>query len=250
MISTDLEDNAEYPNGTNYIQDGITYTCMSWEELVDYIEGLCSQAHDNGSTAIEITDKIMLMTDSNIDKQISTILNTYGITEIKWYNFTTYADISLSGMFMLCKNLQLELNEWDTSNVTDMSGMFNRCAALSVSINEWDTSNVTDMSGMFNRCVALSVSINEWDTSNVTDMSHMFNHSNVPEYIDVSKWDVLKVRDMSYMFFTALFDNIKLNLSDWNLESLISSVYMLNSTGLEIITTSGYNMKKMFETQY
>ena len=225
MISTDLEDNAEYPNGTNYIQDGITYTCMSWEELVDYIEGLCSQAHDNGSTAIEITDKIMLMTDSNIDKQISTILNTYGITEIKWYNFTTYADISLSGMFMLCKNLQLELNEWDTSNVTDMSGMFNRCAALSVSINEWDTSNVTDM-------------------------SHMFNHSNVPEYIDVSKWDVLKVRDMSYMFFTALFDNIKLNLSDWNLESLISSVYMLNSTGLEIITTSGYNMKKMFETQY
>ena len=57
-------------------------------------------------------------------------------------------------MFSGCSSLkELNLNNFNTSKVTDMRGMFNNCTLLKgLNINDFNTNNVTDMSYMFYRC--------------------------------------------------------------------------------------------------
>ena len=71
---------------------------------------------------------------------------------------------------------EIELSDFDTSNVTKMSNMFYCCYALeSLDLSNFDTSNVTDMLSMFSVCYALeSLDLSKFDTSNVTLMPFMF----------------------------------------------------------------------------
>ena len=48
---------------------------------------------------------------------------------------------------------ELNLNNFNTNNVTDMSHMFLGCSSLKeLNLNNFNTNNVTDMNWMFNGC--------------------------------------------------------------------------------------------------
>jgi len=84
-------------------------------------------------------------------------------------------------MFENCKSLvSLNLNNFNTSSVTDMRYMFSECSSLaSLNLSGFDTSNVVDMRYMFNKCSALeNLDLSSFDTSSVTDMEFMFNGCN------------------------------------------------------------------------
>ena len=50
--------------------------------------------------------------------------------------------------------LIINLNNFNTNNVTDMSGMFDGCSSLKeLNINNFNTNNVTDMYRMFYGCL-------------------------------------------------------------------------------------------------
>ena len=57
-------------------------------------------------------------------------------------------------MFARCSSLkELNLNNFNTNNVTDMYGMFYGCSSLKeLNFNNFNTNNVTDMSCMFGKC--------------------------------------------------------------------------------------------------
>ena len=57
-------------------------------------------------------------------------------------------------MFSGCSSLKvLNLNNFNTNNVTDMSSMFNGCSSLKeLNLNNFNTNNVTNMSYMFSKC--------------------------------------------------------------------------------------------------
>ena len=94
------------------------------------------------------------------------------------------------------------LDEYDTSNVTDMRYMFEGCSSLeSLDLSGFDTSNVTDMRYMFHGCNSLeSLDLSGFDTSNVTDMRCMFHGCNSLESLDLSGFDTSNVTDMDSMF--------------------------------------------------
>ena len=73
--------------------------------------------------------------------------------------------------------VQFVLDEYDTSNVTDMSCMFYDCSSLQeLDLSSFDTSNVTDMCFMFNGCSSLQeLDLSSFDTSNVKNMGSMFD---------------------------------------------------------------------------
>ena len=71
-----------------------------------------------------------------------------------------------------------DLNFIDTSLITDMSFLFcdvNIPVIQNIKIDEWDTSNVTDMKYMFVFCAKFNCNLGDWDVSSVENMEHMFD---------------------------------------------------------------------------
>ena len=81
-------------------------------------------------------------------------------------------------MFRNCWSLEsLDLNNFDTSQVTEMGGMFFWCATLkSLDLSFFNTSKVTSMFNMFKNCYDLAqLDVRNFNTSKVTSMNDMFS---------------------------------------------------------------------------
>lgn len=121
--------------------------------------------------------------------------------------------------------IELDLSNWDVSNVTNMLYMFGGQDKLIRigNLSNWNPSKVTNMAGMFFGLQSLpddALKNLNWDTSNVTDMSYMFAQMHKQKDLSfVNNWNTAKVTDMSYMFFED-YALEKLNLANWNTESV------------------------------
>jgi surface protein len=111
-------------------------------------------------------------------------------------------------MFEACSYLTtLVLNDFDTSNVTDMKKMFYSCSRLtSLDVSIIDTSNVTNMNSMFydtSSLTSLDLGPN-FNTSNVDNMSLMFyGDINLKKIYVPSSWSIAKLTSSGsgdYMF--------------------------------------------------
>ena len=70
------------------------------------------------------------------------------------------------------------LNCIDTSKITDMSDLFynSKFETINIDVSNWDVSNVKDMSYMFNECQKFDCDLSRWDVSKVTKMEYMFGN--------------------------------------------------------------------------
>lgn len=89
-----------------------------------------------------------------------------------------------------------------TEEHDNLEHMFHDCVNLRTinGINEWDTSNVTNMSEMFNNCRSLeSLDLSSFNTSNVTNMWHMFSDCENLKELNLSSFEIREDCETGWM---------------------------------------------------
>lgn len=147
-------------------------------------------------------------------------------------NFTGVTD--MSNMFESCYSITSipNINQWDTSSVTNMSQMFSNAQSFNGDLSGWDTSAVTNMNQMFNYATKFNSDISKWNTGKVTDMGYMFNNATAFNQ-DISNWNVASVNAFYSMFNGA--GSFNQNLGTWQLKSYTSMYSMLDNSGMDCI---------------
>jgi surface protein len=143
----------------------------------------------------------------------------------------------------------IDLNTWDTSEVTDMSKLFKNKDKFNKPLNSWNTANVTKMNDMFFNCKEFNQPLDQWNTSIVTDMDIMFVNC-VKFNQPLNSWNVSRVTNMKEIFFNCKEFNQPLD--QWNTSSVTNMRHLfsncvnfnqpLNLWNTENVT----NMKEMF----
>ena len=176
------------------------------------------------------------------------------ISNIDLSDFDTSEVTDMSSMFAGMNQISsFNFSSFNTSKVTNMSSMFEDAYGLtSLDISNFDTSNVTDMSSMFKSMWQLtSLNLLNFDTSKVKKMNSMFSNSSLPS-LNLSSFDTSKVTDMSKLFY-GMSKITSLDLSNFdtsnvtNMSAMFSSVFKLTSLNISSCNTSNVtNMGNMF----
>ena len=172
-------------------------------------------------------------------------------------NFDTSNVTNMSEMFNSCSRLQsLDLSRFDTSYVTDMGSMFSGCSSLTeLNVNNFDTTNVTNMGSMFSGCSSLTeLNVSNFDTTNATNMGSMFSGCSCLTELDVSGFDTTNVTDMGSMF-SGCSGLTELDVSGFdttnvtNMGGMFNSCNSLQSLDLSSFDTSSVtNMRAMLRS--
>ncbi|MBR6253609.1 MAG: BspA family leucine-rich repeat surface protein [Clostridia bacterium] len=181
------------------------------------------------------------------------------IRSISLNNFDTSNVTNMLRMFAGCNEIYtLSLTGFNTQNVTIMRAMFEDCVFLTDIYGTFDTRNVTDMGEMFLNCYFLRDSINDFlsgfNTSKVTKMDYMFTRCAKLTHIDLSNFDMHNVTNMSYMFWGCYALNTIDFGDDCNASGVTTMMSMFNEcsslTELDLSSVSTKyltNIESMFE---
>lgn len=132
-------------------------------------------------------------------------------------NFKLYPSCKhISFMFALCDNLnELDLNDWDVSNIEWFSGLFMNNKITKLYIDKWNVSNGYSFGNMFYGCINLiSIDLSKWDISSGRVFDKMFAYcSELTSIGNVTNWNLKKCNDYSYLFYYC--KKLTLDVTSW-----------------------------------
>ncbi len=151
----------------------------------------------------------------------------------------------------------MDLDDLNTSKVTDMSYMFGSAGynaeTLTLDLSGWNNSKVTDMSYMFSsagfNATTLTLDLSGWDNSNVTTMEYMFYYAGYKATtftLNVDNWNTTNLRNMYGMFIGAGYSSnsfILIGLDTWETSKVtnMSNMFGKYHSSLCKPISAGYN---------
>ena len=212
--------------------------------------------------------EVEIMGLENLDTELVENMNNMFLNakmqELDLNSFNTSKVTTLISTFEACTNLtKLEVNNWDTSNVTMMGyytpnfaygGTFKDCYKLKeIDLSKWNTAKVNGMGYMFSGCSSLtSLDLRNFDTSNVFGMLYMFKDCTNLKELNIQNFNTSKVSNIDGMFRNCK-SLINLDLSSFNtsnvtvMRGIFSSCSSLINLDLSNFNTSKVTvMQNMF----
>ena len=117
-------------------------------------------------------DDIRNMTGETINRALTELINENVVSREKAIEIVRKSvELERSGVSI--KSI-LNIENYVTTNVTDMRGLFRNKLSFNRNIGQWDVSNVIQMGSMFRGATSFNQDISGWDTSKVGDMDRMF----------------------------------------------------------------------------
>jgi surface protein len=147
-------------------------------------------------------------------------------------------------MFSTTKLERLDVSHFNTSNVTSMSNTFyGNSNLISLNLGNIDTSKVTNMLQLFTGCTKLTtLDVSHLDTSSCTTIGGMFKQCPITE-LKVENFNTSKCKNMNDVFSECAVTS--LDLSKWNSEIVTSSSGMFyKCTNLTNLDVSGLKFPK------
>ena len=236
------------------VAPAISMNAVNIEDKVsDYEIKLWLDPTDKTAYCYAEPEKVYLNTDSSnmfflgvYQQEIKNIL------ELDLSNFNTSQVTDMYSMFNGMRNLTtLNLSNFDTSKVTDMSAMFHNMSNLTtLNLSSFDTSQVTNMHAMFSDTSNLtSHDLSNFDTSKVTNMARMFSGMRNLTTLNLSSFNTANVTDMSAMF-AGLPNLATLDLSSFDTSNVIDMSGMFyEAFNLSVLNLSNFNTSKVTDME-
>ena len=124
---------------------------------------------------------------------------TENFVKLVWNNEITNCE----NMFYECKDItEMDLSNFDSSNVNGMTGMFRGCSSLtSINLFNFDTSQVIFMGQIFYGCSSLtSLDLSSFNFTNVEHTDNMFNGCSSLTSINLINFVTPNLKGMGRMF--------------------------------------------------
>ena len=118
-------------------------------------------------------------------------------------NLDTSKVTDFSYMFFDCSSVKkLDLSNFDTRNAVSFSRMFKECSSLtSIDLSSFDTEGAYNFDWMFERCSGLTaLDVSSLDTSSATNLCGMFFMCEKLKSIDLKKFSTKNAKKISWMF--------------------------------------------------
>ena len=167
----------------------------------------------------------------------------YNLNDIDTSKITNMG--GLFARFNQNRNLsKIDISGWDTSSVVDMSYMFADCYYFNSDLSRWDVSNVRDMNCMFFSCADFNCDLSKWNVSNVENMRSMF-YECIKFNSDLSKWNTSNVTDMNSMFEGC--SKFNCDLSKWDVRNVRDMKYLFQDCSNFSADLSNWKVDKQVE---
>ena len=184
-----------------------------------------------------VDNEITPPSDNNIVSSIDSYKPIYAWYDngiIYWYSESTYVYLNKYTNYMfsnLFNVTTIDFSTIKTNITTNMGQLFygdHHLTTNSLNLNNWDTSNVVNMENMFQSCWAIqNLDLSSFNTSKVTSMRAMFYAMDSLESVNLSSFDTSIVQSMYYMFNSTKINN--LDLSNFNMSRVTNTTDMFGS---------------------
>jgi|TARA_R110000744_G_scaffold373354_1_gene485486 surface protein len=150
-------------------------------------------------------------------------------------NWNTSNITNMRETFSYTRMNYANLGNWNTSNVTTMKYMFSNATEFNNggidNLNNWDVSKVTDFGSMFSNCDSLKQYIGGWQFGVPTTFDNMFNDNNsLDSSFGLANWNTANVTNINNIFNGAPY----VDIASWNINNVTNFGYITPSPHLTI----------------
>ena len=175
------------------------------------------------------------------------------ILEVDLSNFDASEVTSMNYMFSYCDNLiSINFGKINTPKLKEIACLFEECISLPyLDLSSFNTSSLINMASLTEYCISLtSINFGNFDISQVTNLNYIFYGCKKLTSLDLSNFNLSSVKYMKSTFRDCS-SLTSIDLSNFRTSSVEEMYFLFHGcTNLEYIDISNFDLTKTTRAQY